>query len=114
MLGIENANVVFRALEVSVLVRDLHLGDLCLEIAVLRVRLLHVVDQLGKFILARIEVFQRVHHHARAVVVVLIVFGVDFVVRHGEVFAHRLFILREGPDAVQKRVGDFVVRLDDA
>ena len=114
MLGIENADVVFRTLEAAVFVRDLHLGDLRLEIAVLRVRLLHVVDQLGKFILARIEVFQRVHHHARAVVVVLIVFWVDFIVRHGEVFAHCLFIFREGPDAVQKRVGDFVVRLDDA
>ena len=88
MLGIENANVVFRTLDAAVFVRDLHLGDLRLEIAVLRVRLLHVVDQLGKFILARIEVFQRVHHHARAVVVVMIVFWVDFIVRHGEVFAH--------------------------
>ena len=74
------------------------------EIAVLRVRLLHVVDQLGKFILARIEVFQRVHHHARAVVVVLIVFWVDFIVRHGEVFAHCLFIVYEVPMRYKKRV----------
>ena len=112
--GVEDADVIFRALEASVFVRDLHLGDLRPEIAVLRVRLLHVVDKLRQLFLMRIDILERIHHHARAVVVVLIILGIDFFVRHRKIRAHGVFIVAEIADAVEKRVGNFVVRLDDA
>ena len=94
--------------------RDLHLGDLRLEIAVLRVRLLHVVDKLRQLLLMRIDILERVHHHARAVVVVLIILGIDLLVRHRKIRAHGVFVVAEIADAVEKRVGNFVVRLDAA
>ena len=112
--GVEDADVIFRALKTSVLVRDLHLGDLRPEIAVLRVRLLHVVDKLGELRLMLVDVLERVHHHARAVVVVLIILGIDLLVRHRKIRAHGVFVVAEIADAVEKRVGNFVVRLDDA
>ena len=112
--GVEDADVIFRALEASVFVRDLHLGDLRPEIAVLRVRLLHVVDKLGELRLMLVDVLERVHHHTRAVVVVLIILGIDLLVRHRKIRAHGVFVVVKIADAVEKRVGNFVVRLDDA
>ena len=62
----------------------------------------------------RVEVFQRIHHHAGAVVIVLIVFRVDLVVGHREIAAHRLLIRPEIADAVEHGDGQLVVGLDEA
>ena len=110
LLGVEDAGVVLRALEGAVFVRD---GDLVRkvvqEIGVARERLLHIVQHLGELVRMRVEVFQRIHHHAGAVIIVLIVFRVDLVVGHREIAAHRLLIRPEIADAVEHGDGQLVV-----
>ena len=84
------------------------------EIGVAREGLLHIVQHLGELVGMRVEVFQRIHHHAGAVVIVLIVFRVDLVVGHREIAAHRLLIRPEIADAVEHGDGQLVVGLDEA
>ena len=94
--------------------RDRHLVlQICLKICA-GTGLLHIVEHLGKIILARVEIFQAVHHHACAVVVVGVVVRVNFIVGHGEILAHGLFVVAEAAEVIEHGGRDLVVRIDQA
>ena len=99
-LGPDDADVVLRALIASVFVRNgrfIHI-EICLEVCV-RTGDLQIIDQLGIVLLSIPYDLQRVHHHARAEHVIIVVILRDLVVGHGEIFAHGGLVFRPVADA---------------
>ena len=112
-LGPDDADVVLRALVAAVFVRDgrfIHV-EIRLEIRV-RAGNFQVVDQLGIVLLSVPDDLQRVHHHARAEQVVIIVILRDLVVGHGEIFAHGHLVFRPVADAPPEGIRKFVVGIN--
>ena len=90
--GVDDAHIVDGALKPAVLVRHLiflrHAG---LEVFS-RLRLLHVAQHFLKIGAVVVEVGEGVEHHSGAVVVIHIIDVLDFLVGHGEILAHQVFI----------------------
>ena len=90
--GVDDAHIIDGALKPAVLVRHLiflrHTG---LEV-LSRLRLLHVAQHFLKIGAVVVEVGESVEHHSGAVVVVHKIDVLDFLVGHGEVLAHQIFI----------------------
>ena len=93
---------------VPVLVGNLIVGDVQFEI-LSRLGLLHIANHFVKLVAALVEVLQRVQHHGRAVIVVGVVDGINFLVRHGKILLHGIFIGAEITQVVQHVDGNVII-----
>ena len=114
LLGVDDPHIVDRALIPAVLVGYLiflrHPG---LEVLP-GLGLLHVVDHLFKIGAVLIEVLERLHHHAGAVVVVRKVDVLDLLVGHGKILPHQLLVGAEISQIIEHADGYLVIGPDQA